>query len=302
MTEYNKNPTKNGLYVKLEVRGDGNSSGGVVVVLPLTEETFSEPTDKQQFFQPVDELFKQLSQVLDSSKTSIVGAGIDIAMKLQDLFGARLFQMAMYRQAWKKPSPATIDIKLDFNWGMLEEFNALIEVFNPIKKLKSLTLPYQEESNKEVLRAPGPTALNVYKGFAETLIKTTIQGASNTVGAFAGAVGGDTAKNLIVNSGTVLAGAISTGMSNVLTSLNDTTGNYSRLWYLKLISQVDGSSSIVFESAPLVCHSSSVNYSNQIDDTGYPISGSIRLSFESQIPTTSAFYEKAGKSLVATNK
>lgn len=275
-----------GLYVRLTARdsfatGAGDEGNLLEILTPLTTETFSEPSDRQEYFQPIMQLFDEVRNSLNSL-TNVVTFGLDIASKFQDLFGHKFFQFSLYRKAWKNPVPSQISIKLTFNFGMLNKFNAKDEVIRPLYLIKSNTLPSFTFGNRDkgVLKAPGPNAMSVYTEFASDLIPSVIKD-----------LGGSLLASTKTSEDTQ---QLSTNEQKLRSSLNTLKAptNTQKVWFLQLIA-IGGSTeskNVVYESPPLVCERSQVEYSNQIDDTLSPIWGSINLDFSSQVPATSDIY------------
>ncbi len=89
---------------------------------------------------------------------NLVGALTDKAFDIG--FSSQYKQFGL--QTWKSTSPVVFTINLSFYVGIAEEYNAYLEVMEPIKTLMKLPLP--SETKRGMLIPPGPTLANAFKG------------------------------------------------------------------------------------------------------------------------------------------
>jgi len=91
-------------------------------------------------------------------------------------------------QLWTGTDPFSINLTFTFYMGIIDEFDAKKEVYDPVMDLQSLTLPTEGEGGN--LISPGPSSLEVLKETAETLQESQQSKQLNRIGtAFGVAVG-----------------------------------------------------------------------------------------------------------------
>jgi hypothetical protein len=302
---------KTGVYIFLEVNGFDadeiakagfNASGRHhTFTLPLREDSFTTPTDQQQFFSPIEELFKEISAVIGGLGANWISGIADMVVKFQDLFGTRLFNSDLHAQAWRQALPSSLSLKLDFNYGMLDEWDAQKEVLQPLLIIKRSSLPMAAGAT---YFAPGPTALSVYKEFGTHIFESVlVQSQANVKSALAATNpayqqrGGGEAISLQVSGA---FSDIQKGGAKILadaTTYVEAAASTKRgYWALSFVAydQKTNSKKILFQSPKLICKESTITFGNQLDETLSPIFGSATLSLSSQSPTNSGSYKLEG--------
>lgn len=297
------NLNKTGVYVFLEVlsriTAEEISTTGRRhrFIMPLREDSFTTPTDQQEFFAPIEDLFKEISAVIGGLGANWISGIADMVVKFQDLFGTKLFNSSLHAQAWRQARPSSLSLKLDFNYGMLDEWNANIEVMRPLLIIKRCALPLSIENG--TFYAPGPTAISVYKEFGQNIFKTVsaqseqaaeISAQSNN--SLSAAAREATATNIsntyagVVRTGSKLLDAATAGITEALSS--------SGYWAVSLLafnSAGGGQAQLLYQSPRMICKESTISFGNQLDETLCPISGSATLALSSQMPTDSLSFK-----------
>lgn len=303
---------KTGVYIFLEANGFYNPEiGGASFnaqgrhhkwILPLREDSFVTPLDQQTYFQPIEELFKEVSSVIQGLGANWISGIADMVVKFQDLFGTRLFNSDLHAQAWRQAVPSSMSLKLDFNYGMLDVWNSKIEVVQPLLIIKRTALPKSDSAAHSTFYAPGPTALSVYTDFGKNIFQTIInQGKAQAQTAAAAT----NPAYRTQGAGTAIAGAMNTaydGARDAGTALidastkaaaSDASAESKRgYWALSFVAynQKTNTTRTLYQSPRMICKESTISFGGQLDESLCPISGSATLSLSSQSPTDSEDY------------
>ena len=302
---------KTGLYIYLEVNGfavpERNRGGGRrhVFIMPLKEDTFVTPVDRQTFFTPIKELFDNISDVIGGLGATWISGIADMVVKFQDIFGTRMFNGTLMTQAWRNANPSDLSLKLDFHFGMLDEWNATKEVLQPLLILKRVSLPSAATVTSTYF-APGPSALSAYKAFGDNIfnsvvnesfknIRTIVTGQDPTIAA--GEVDSTRSRSPYASLDAKKR-EVEKAQSLIDASVGDASEKANAksmrgIWAVALIAynKSNNSSRTLFQSPEMICKESTVTFGNQLDDTLSPIFGSCTLSLSSQNPTRSEDYK-----------
>lgn len=236
-------------------------------------------TAAQSYVPPIPSMFGGGKAILNGiSKDIAVGDAVEAtANVIQDGFGLKFFNRFYYASAWNGASPSTLDVTINLSMGMLDLWSGKEEVFDPIITLMQMTLPYPSSysvytwdpnggmarSGDGMIKAPGPNGLEVYAAFIShfNLFKSGIFGEEEL----------NNARNINKSA-----------MKNV--------------WAVGFGSGGKKEGFIYY--GDMIVSSATHTFSNKLDDKGYPIYGSIRLSFRSQtIAVRSDFMEGGEESL-----
>ena len=298
---------KTGVYIFLEVNGfdaaeiqaAGFSASGThhTFTLPLREDSFTTPLDQQEYFAPIEELFKEVSAVIGGLGANWISGIADMVVKFQDLFGTRLFNSDLHAQAWRQAKPSSMSLKLDFNFGMLDEWDSQKEVLQPLLIIKRSSLPMATATG--TFFAPGPTALSVYKDFGTNIFDSILkQGEANVKTAIkatdpAYSRGETTASAQATSTFSGAAKAGSSVLADATSYVEAAANTHRGYWALSFVAydQKTNTKRVLYQSPKLICKESTITFGNQLDETLSPITGSATLSLSSQSPTSSGAYK-----------
>ncbi len=299
---------KTGVYIFLEVNGfyipeiagsSFNAKGRHhKFILPLREDSFATPLDQQEYFAPIEDLFKEVSAVIGGLGANWISGIADMVVKFQDLFGTRLFNSDLHAQAWRQAKPSSMSLKLDFNYGMLDEWNSRIEVLQPLLVIKRSSLPKSDTAAKSTFFAPGPTALSVYKDFGTNIFETLLNQGRSAIASGAAIQGTTQRADRSAAFASQFDSAESTGKkviedATTRAATADATAETKRgYWALSFVAynQQSNATQTLYQSPRLICKESTISFGNQLDETLCPIYGSATLSLSSQSPTDSESY------------
>lgn len=161
-------------------------------------------------------------------------------------------------------SGVAFDYTFDFAMGQYGLWNAKAEVFLPIVNLMAPTLP--QHLNAAMMAGPIPTAINLISN----IITNTTSDFKSEKSAMSDYFGWDSKKGLMENLGSNLEGS-----GKLLESL--VMNAYRGYVYEVKFGNVVHFHKVLFKN-------SKVEFSNEVDQYGFPISGSVTLSFEGMIP------------------
>lgn len=222
-------------------------------------------TIANKIFYPFKEFLQQVDKITSElAKTNFIAAlgksAADLAGLAMKYFGANPLNYTLGVGAWETVDPFTINLKLNFRYGIYNQYNALEEVYKPIMKLNAYNLPTRQPGL--VITGSLPHAGNAFMLFGNKLVSSfrdatkDVQGESYVLGTK-------------LWSAVIFYGAVITDKNNKI--------------------QIKKSPIISFTN--LLCNSIATSLStSKIDNTGYPIEGSASLSFTSQtLPTVQDF-------------
>lgn len=158
-----------------------------------------------------------------------------------------------YIQAWESTDPLEIDLEFKFSYGQFGLWNAKEEVVKPVLALLDLVVP--EEADGIFMTGPFQSVSELYINF----ISAALQGAGESISSFGEASFLETIGDF--------GEAISSRIFDSATA---------RTCYLGL------GKTIALEYC--YCLGASVSLSNEVDQDGWPISGSASLSFAGFAP------------------
>jgi len=254
-----------GVYIKF------TGPGVTDLVVPYNADSISH-TSTQILSQPVSDFFAWLKNAIsDVSKASgeIVPGGTvaaevaEAALQLGDLLGTKFYNKKFFASAWKGAQPSEVSIKVDLSVGWKKEYSGKSEVYDPLKQLYQATLPEEVEVTG-FLRSPGPTVIGVAKAFIETYF---------------------------IKMNAALKTSIDTTLADTRKeqSSRASAGIFGGYWTISLISTDTKDEKIFFKLKDMVCFNAALDLNTQaVDEEGYPLRGSISLSFKSSDITTSA--------------
>ncbi len=161
-------------------------------------------------------------------------------------------------------SGVAFDYTFDFAMGQYGLWNAKEEVFLPIVNLMAPTLP--QHLNAAMMAGPIPTAINLISNIITNTTEDFKSKKSNMKDFF----GWSSEKGLMENLGSNLEGS-----GKLLESL--VMNAYKGYVYEVKFGNVVHFHKVLFKN-------SKVEFSNEVDQYGFPVSGSVTLSFEGMIP------------------
>lgn len=253
---------KPGHYIRL------NSPNGTWFAPYSTDVTF---TATQTYVQPIKELFQKIAEAGQKATedfSSILAVGGTISAGLSDIFGVKFLQDKYYSWAWKGSEPTQFPITLDFFMGVQGSWDAYSEVFYPINKILSATLPKRSDSGF-MLTSPGPAPKDVFFDYVTNMF------GSDGKGSISGVTYSSTNNTISLAGENQEKKDITVGTRNI------------PVWDLSFGYLPGNITDFVeyFTFKNLIVETATPKFSSQLqkkDEGYYPISGSIDLTLKSQ--------------------
>jgi hypothetical protein len=245
--------------VKIYIGGVPWNSVGESIIAPglelYLENDFS-PSFNNEWGNPMEDLMTAFG------KTAGVVESIKNAGEMLGIIPPNVRWLTKFSnvQAWKKTSPISFNLRFNFFMGQAGVWEGRREVYNPIAVLARACLP-KELSNGGFLQGPGlsfPEAMTYALSTQFAALKQAFGGNSSTTNDHVPTTG--------VSNDTTKASAASNFLENQLTSAAS-----------KTVKVVVGS---ILSFKYCLAKNCTWNFSKEIDDQGFPISGSISIDFE----------------------
>jgi hypothetical protein len=256
-----KKVTSPGIYIAVSYQIDANKRA-IFITPHIGDISF---TIANKIFYPFKEFLQQVDKITSElAETNLVGKAIkataDLAGLAMKYLGANPLNYTLGIGAWETVDPFTINLKLNFRYGIYNQYNALEEVYKPIMTLNAYNLPTRQPGL--IMTGSLPHAGNAFMLFGKQLVNS-FQDATKDVHGESYVLGTK------LWSAVIFYGAVITNENNE--------------------KKIKKSPIISFTN--LLCNSIATNLStSKIDNTGYPIEGSASLSFTSQtLPTVQDF-------------
>jgi hypothetical protein len=277
-----------GFYVRLtQLRSNFGSGKDFVLMLPYSNDI--QISNHQNVSRPVDKFLTQLKDTLVSVSDFANGSAGAIVKQIEgieDLFGFRLNNKWYYASAWAGQEPASFSLELKFNRGIAGQWSAQDEVYNPILDTYALTLGADSNDDGSAtplsaIVAPMPSPAAIYAQYTLKQLQNIAVGVSQVI-----SILGDV-ENKITSSYDTLQANAKTQSSSAI----------NKVWTVEF-GWSSGTSKMTpfFKLNNTIIIDSNFNFSTEVEkanDTakGYPISGSLTLSFITEtIMTNSDIY------------
>lgn len=247
--------------------------------------------------EPVQELLK-------SNSNSIVGKAVSAVNIASDVLNAVAISNSngettptwqpwmMGVKSWDGTHQGfAFEYEFSFAMGQYGLWNAEAEVVKPILNLIAPALP--RSMNNFSMNGPFPTAIQLLSLLIKNLpsaIMDTFGGEGTT---FQGMVDGFTNRmgevvSDIAEDG-IMAGItdVAEDVNNVLGILSDTLSNVIQKSYQNYTYDVSFGNFVTFNN--MIITNGETSFSNEVDQKGYPIAGSVKLTFEGLVPLAMSY-------------
>ena len=183
------------------------------------------------------------------------------------------------------------EYEFSFAMGQYGLWNAEEEVVKPILNLIAPALP--RSMNNFSMNGPFPTAIQLLalliKNLPDAIMDTfggegtTFQGMVDGFTNRMGEVVSNIAENGVMSGLTDIAGDV----NNVLGVLSDTLSNVIQASYQNYTYDVSFGNFVTFNN--MIITNGETSFSNEVDQFGYPIAGSVKLTFEGLVPLAMSY-------------
>ena len=276
------NPTSNSI-LNTSLLNDCNVDGRVYLLM----------TSPPKTMKTVNRIKEPVQELLKGNSNTTVGKIASAATTVFDVVNASVIDEGGTASTWQpwmtgvkawdgSKGGFSFDYEFSFAMGQYGLWNAKEEVVKPILNLIAPALP-RSMSNFS-MDGPFPTAIQLLSLLVQNFLSDTYskEGNSNFLGYFENTV--DRLKTNIKEDG-IFKGVATTAV----TEINDVLGDLSNILndviqesYKGYTYDVKFGNFVTFNN--MIITNGETSFSNEVDQFGYPIAGSVKLTFEGLVP------------------
>lgn len=250
------------------------------------------PATNNAFDKPVDKFLSTLSSInVIGAISSIAEQGINVLSVYNDIGGGKesINRTARVFQPWTKNVKAwsgsqggiTFEHEFKFNLGQYGLWNAKEEVVKPILNLVAPAFP--QYLNNMSMAGPFPGVAELLYRLVENTDSSNIADTISDIGESFSSIGADNTETTgtfdkIKNAARDIAGSIDASLARISDFLATViTGAFKQFTY-----NLEFGNIVKFKN--MIITQAKTSFSNEVDQNGFPISGSATLTFEGLVP------------------
>ena len=276
------NPTSNSI-LNTSLLNDCNVDGRVYLLM----------TSPPKTMKTVNRIKEPVQELLKGNSNTTVGKIASAATTVFDVVNASVIDEGGTASTWQpwmtgvkawdgSKGGFSFDYEFSFAMGQYGLWNAKEEVVKPILNLIAPALPRSMDNFS--MNGPFPTAMQLLSLLVQNFLSDTYskEGNSNFLGYFENTV--DRLKTNIKEDG-IFKGVATTAVTeinDVLEDLSNILNDVIQESYKGYTYDVKFGNFVTFNN--MIITNGETSFSNEVDQFGYPIAGSVKLTFEGLVP------------------